>query len=115
MCKHGAGCLYGDVYSSSEYPMSDDDFRAYKVERMAELPDDLKEKIVSLLREKIANDIPAIKAEIEKDPINWLAPYHFSWGMGVRNLIRQSGFSDALTPLKNWDDYYGGLVELAVL
>lgn len=41
-------------------------------------------------------------------------PLHFSWGMGVRNLLRTEGFGEDFFGIDNLDDYYVPLVELAV-
>lgn len=38
---------------------------------------------------------------------------HLTWGMGVRNIIREI-FDDNQVPTGNWDDYYIEVIELAV-
>lgn len=40
-------------------------------------------------------------------------PLHFSFGMGVRNLLRQGGFSEVMLGVQNLDDYYVPLLEAA--
>lgn len=49
------------------------------------------------------------------DPDGWYIPYHFDWGMNVRNMLRGEGFKDEYLPTGNWDDYYVEVVEKAVL
>ena len=77
---------------------------------------------VSLLRYKLPADIvPKIKARADSDP-DWLAEYHFGWGMSIRNLLRSVIKDNELPPSvwdvnkgdHNWDDYYGAVVEVAV-
>ena len=41
-------------------------------------------------------------------------PLHHGWGTGIRNLLRQNGFSEKHLGVSNLDDYYVGLVEAAV-
>lgn len=49
-----------------------------------------------------------------RDPQGWWVAHHFHWGMGVRNLLRKGGFTEEYFRMGNLDDYYIGLVELAV-
>lgn len=45
---------------------------------------------------------------------DWPAGYHMSWGMGVRNILRESGFGEEAFGVKNLDNIYVPLVEAAV-
>lgn len=49
-----------------------------------------------------------------RDPQGWWTAHHFHWGMGVRNLLRKGGFGEEYFGIANLDDYYIGLVEMAV-
>lgn len=44
----------------------------------------------------------------------WNAPFHFTWGMSVRNRLRESGFGEQELGVKNVDNVYVELVEAAV-
>jgi hypothetical protein len=55
------------------------------------------------------------RALITADPENWFAPYHFSWGMAVRNELRSGGFGEDFWPIWNLDDIYVPLAERALL
>jgi hypothetical protein len=60
-----------------------------------------------------------IKPEVWKDvwdmmrmkPENWWSPFHFGWGMWVRNQLRVAGFEDKESKSGNLDDIYISLVE----
>jgi hypothetical protein len=80
-----------------------------------ELPSSKTAPAVALLREKISkSDRVAIQESIAKDPDNWYVPYHFWFGMSVRNLLRQGGFGEDYWPIWNLDDIYVFLIEEAV-
>jgi hypothetical protein len=76
---------------------------------------ELKDPAVRMLREAFPEDLKTqIRAEISADPNGWAAKYHFFWGMGVRNLLREKGFGEEYFPIWNLDDIYVSLVEDAV-
>jgi hypothetical protein len=66
----------------------------------------------------LAMELEPVKAEIQaaydKDPEGWIGPYHFFWGMGVRNLLREKGFGEEYFKIHNLDDIYVALVEEAL-
>ena len=70
--------------------------------------------VAMLRRELPASTRQEIRDAIAADPDNWAIPYHFWWGMGVRNLLRREGFDEAYWPIWNLDDLYVMLVEDAV-
>jgi hypothetical protein len=49
---------------------------------------------------------------------SWWIPYHFEWGMAIRNRLRSLVCPDEQIPVtqdfQNWDNFYVPLVELAV-
>jgi len=44
---------------------------------------------------------------------SWYMPYHFTWGMTVRNLLRENGFGEREMGVENLDDFYIGIGEKA--
>jgi len=54
------------------------------------------------IRELVANHDP-----------NWPAGYHFGWGMGLRNALRDHGFGEEPMGVRNLDNIYVALVEEA--
>jgi hypothetical protein len=94
--------------------LADEEFDKFHDERLAELPNKFVNNCVTFLKLEIpeyAKD--NIKIEYKKDPIYWCVPYHLNWGMGIRNSLRQAGFTDDLFPTNNLDDYYVRLIEIA--
>jgi hypothetical protein len=72
-------------------------------------------KAVKFLKKEIPLDVAEqIKEEYEKDPGHWCTPYHFSWGMFIRNKLRDNVCLDDKLPSGNFDDYYVRFVEIAV-
>lgn len=55
-----------------------------------------------------------IRKEIKKNPETWFAPYHFHWGMFIRNLLRNNKFGEKYFEIGNLDDIYVELVEDAL-
>lgn len=79
------------------------------------LPNDIKNKAIDFLRkELLEEEIIDIRKAIKEKPNDWWALSHFSWGMSIRNKLRQNVALDDKLPTKNWDDYYVQLVEEAV-
>ncbi len=72
-------------------------------------------RAVIILRESLPQETQAkIKTAIQEDPQAWWAPYHFGWGMSIRNLLREKGLDEEELEVANLDDVYVGLVEEAV-
>lgn len=78
------------------------------------IPAEKKAPAIAMLKAKLV-DQSEIKAAIAEDPEGWFAPYHFYWGMAVRNLLRTEGYGEDYWPVGNLDDIYVELVEDAVL
>lgn len=97
---------------------NDEEFVKFHEEMYQELPEWIKEKSISVLKEIIPDES---KEEIRKayklDPVHWIAPYHFDWGMWIRNMLRDRVVLDDKLhcdpELANWDNFYTKLVEIA--
>lgn len=79
-----------------------------------ELTPELKTPALEMLRQELAPVIPEIRAAYTAAPNDWYVPYHFGWGMGVRNLLREKGFGEEYFKIHNLDDIYVALVEEAL-
>lgn len=91
------------------------EFLNYLNEQFNELPDEIIEKSKQTILSALdKSDIEKIRAAIDKDPLHWIAPYHFNWGMRIRNLLRDRVCLDCELPSMNWDNYYSQLIEYAV-
>ena len=84
-------------------------------EKWAELSDDVKTKAIAIIQAGFTEELKEeIRGMIRNDPNNWIGMHHHGWGTGVRNLLREKGLPDNLTPDGNWDDYYIMVVEEAL-
>lgn len=59
--------------------------------------------------------IEVVRDMIERNPEEWWVMHHFGWGMGMRNLLRDNGFSEKDMGVGNLDDYYIAFIEQACL
>lgn len=61
-------------------------------------------------------DKALIRRAIESPPdeFGWVAPYHFVWGMSIRNRLRDAGFGEDAFGIQNLDNVYAEIVEAAV-
>ena len=81
---------------------------------ISELPDGIKERAVQALKLIFSEVvILEIRKAHEEDSDAWWAANHFSWGMNVRNFLREQVCLDEDLPSGNWDDYYVPIVEIA--
>ena len=81
----------------------------------SEIPQEQKDAAIASFRSsQFADAFPAIRLRIAGDPEHWNIPYHFGWGMNVRNYFRKNGFGEKEFGLCNLDDFYKFLVEDAV-
>lgn len=79
-----------------------------------ELSDDIKlRSIQSLSWVLSAETVYEIRQAHQENPDTWWATSHFTWGMSIRNFLRDNVCTDENLPSGNWDDYYIPLVELA--
>lgn len=104
--------------------MNDEEFQKLHDERWRELPVEIKERAKQIILAYYEpSAIEQARNMHKADPVHWMAPYHFNFGMGVRNLLRSGslgekqtgidGISDSELPSKNWDDYYVAALEYA--
>ncbi len=89
--------------------------RESDLKRWEKLPPKIQRDIVDHLVYVLSEDtIGSIKKEIEADPDGWATPYHYGWGMWIRNSLREGVGVDTILPSKSWDDYYIVGVEKAI-
>lgn len=75
---------------------------------------DQKKKLAIEFLRCYLKDKEIIKMAIQIDPECWFAPYHFNWGMAIRNGLRCEGFGESYFEIDNLDDIYVELVEETV-
>jgi hypothetical protein len=92
-----------------------DEYPEYYEQRYNEIPADIKEKAIAVLKKELyPESIANIQKKIDEEGlIEWAIPYHFGWGTDVRNLLRKHVCTDDHLPT-GWDDYYIQIVEAAV-
>lgn len=79
------------------------------------LPKDKKNPVFEMVRSELPAEVQEkIKEAFKADPKNWWVGYHFGWGMGFRNLMRDKGFGEKYWPVDNLDDIYTYVVEDAL-
>jgi len=89
--------------------------KEYFDKKLAEIPRDMLEGAVNFLKSELSEEVKIQLREVyAADPEHWISRYHFGWGMGVRNSLRDAGFKDDRLPGRNWDDYYFQLIEIAI-
>jgi hypothetical protein len=59
--------------------------------------------------------IEVVSDMIKENPTKWYVMHHFSWGMVMRNLLRENGYGEQELGISNLDDYYVALIEQACL
>lgn len=82
--------------------------------RLKELDPEIIRQAVEVLRQEIPSDVMMeIHTQRKEHGPDWYLPYHFYWGMHVRNTLRDHGLIDKYLPDNNWDDYTCGVIEVA--
>lgn len=77
--------------------------------------DEKKEKAIEYLSEYFPEELKVeIRYVMNEYGEDWIAPYHFGWGMSIRNKLRDSGFGEEFFEINNLDDIYVELIEAAV-
>jgi len=90
-------------------------FAEFHDRMLRECPTWIVDKAVEFLKRNIPSEVKEqIKEEYKIDPVHWCSPYHFSWGMFIRNKLRDNVCTDDKLPSGNFDDYYVRFVELAL-
>jgi hypothetical protein len=59
--------------------------------------------------------IEVVSNMIQESPNKWWVMHHFTWGMAMRNLLRENGFTEQELGIDNLDNYYISLIEQACL
>jgi hypothetical protein len=78
------------------------------------LSGEIKSPALTMLKDELSKSSEEIISKYKQDPDYWWSPYHFSWGMSVRNLLREKGFGENYFSIHNLDDIYINLVEEAL-
>jgi hypothetical protein len=55
-----------------------------------------------------------LRRKVQADPKGWWIGHHFSFGMTMRNIMRQNGFGEKELEVDNLDDYYIPCIEEAL-
>ena len=109
--------FHDDPYTgANRWDESNETLREYSRRLWGELPVGEANKVINYIEDDedfMEGAMPVIRQAIAADPENWLAPYHFGWGMAFRNFLRGC-LADAELPTGNWDDYYAAAVEEVV-
>lgn len=102
--------------------MNDKELQEFTRRNWYTLPEDFRKKVVEYLQTEL--DVKSYREAIDNDPDSWCLKdgWHMFGGMGIRNLLRENGFTDdKLTDVeyeggnkyKNWDDFYTAAIEAA--
>jgi hypothetical protein len=98
--------------------MTSEHYREEHHRLLATIPEAARARAVDVLRDLFRTypdaDVRVMRGVIAADPNEWVVPYHFGWGMGIRNHLRQHGCGEAALGVANLDDVYALLVEQAL-
>ena len=101
--------------ADTDQMMVDKEFIKFESDRLEMMPTDILNKAIEILAKEINEETKQkIREDIKESPIYWFAPYHFGWGMSIRNLLRDKVCPDDKLPSGNWDDYYVQIIEIVV-
>lgn len=81
------------------------------------LPPLIQRDCIGLLKDKIPPEIVKELKGKSGEEIFDIPFFHFSWGMGIRNLLREIFLDEELPEIdgaRNWDDYYMGALLAAL-
>jgi hypothetical protein len=93
----------------------DETLSEYCERMLSAFPADKINAAVAFLRGEFPSEVAdQIREAIRTNPASWIGPYHFSWGMGVRNALRDAALGEDFWPTNNLDDIYVPLIERAV-
>lgn len=82
---------------------------------LAQYPETQIAPAVACLRAIMSpNDVSLMQTLRAENPDGWFARFHFSYGMQVRNYLRDKGFGEDYWPIWNLDDIYLPLIERAI-
>ena len=90
--------------------------KKYFDEKFDEIPTEIKEDAIEYLKKRLSvEDVESLRAlRSESGESSWSSAFHFGWGMGIRNELRNNVCSDDKLPDKNWDDYYVQLIDVVI-
>jgi len=98
--------------------MTEGEYEKFHEDRWEEMDVAFKSGAVALLQSKFPKRLKReiLRSIAKHGKLHWIHAemQHFGWGMAVRNLLRDNGFTDDRTKTGNLDDYYEQLVEAAV-
>ncbi len=96
--------------------MTDQELFDHHQQKLAEIPADLRYRMIALVRSKISpKDSAMVRGEIAAAPLTWWHTHHLFFGMAVRNSIRQAGLGEVEHAwLGNLDDFWVPIVEAAM-
>ena len=84
------------------------------LEMYKNISQEIKKPVIEMLKNQLIPDMKEIKKLMLLKKEDWWIGYHFGWGMGIRNLLREKGFGEEYFGIHNLDDIYINLVEEAV-
>jgi hypothetical protein len=88
----------------------------YHTTRYKEMPQWVQDRAIEVLRADLSPEVLRhIRYAYREHGNAWNTAnlLHFTWGMAIRNRLRQAGLKDELLPEHNWDDYYAACCEVA--
>ena len=59
-------------------------------------------------------DAKCLKGHLFKLQEGWVIPIHFTYGMVIRNVLREGGFTEEKLGVKNLDDVYEQILNIAL-
>jgi hypothetical protein len=108
--------LCAKCFKTEKAPKPEHDYVAMHNENFAKLDPLLAADAINYLRQVITtSEKVSIQGEMAANAQTWWAPYHMTWGMHVRNMLRAEGFGEDAFHIDNIDDFYVALVERAVV
>jgi hypothetical protein len=99
--------------------MNDEELHKYCWHNLSFLDPAKVAKAVEVLRIELASCMDELKQRISEDRKGWLMgrphefPLHHGFGTGVRNTLRSKGCDEHFFGIRNLDDYYLPMCELA--
>ena len=88
--------------------------KQYFDQKLREIPPDVLEKAIAIFQTLPDEFKTECRVRHAIEPDSWMASWHLSVGMRLRNILRERGLADDLLPDKNWDDYYIQVLELSL-
>lgn len=98
------------------HSMLEEERRVERADMINALASPLWPKAVAFLKDDLAPVAAKTRERIAACSAGhqWIIPYHFHWGMSVRNRLRDAGFGEQAFGIVNLDNVYVALIEAAV-